>query len=68
MKLTTKHVEAIKYIGNGDCNKIGMRRSDLRPYIDDLKKDGIATIKMRGDSARLCLTLRGNCVLSSLSK
>jgi len=68
MSLNPKKIEALRYIANGDYRKVGCIRPDFSSQVDELRADGLVTIKYGpGDCARKVLTQRGMCVLASLT-
>lgn len=68
MSLNPRKIEALKYVANGDYRRVGMYRKDLSPFVSELQNEGLVCNKYGpGDSVRKELTLRGKCVLSSLT-
>jgi DNA-binding IscR family transcriptional regulator len=66
MKMTRKHVEALTYVASGEYKRPGSS-SEINRCVDELRKDGLVHMRQGGDGSKLCLTLRGTCVLASLT-
>lgn len=68
MKITHKHVEALRYIASNDYCRPGMQRPDLAMYVQDLKDAKYVAVKSDFNRARLCLTVPGQSLMHSLTK
>lgn len=68
MNITHKHIDALRYVASGDYRRPGGRRPDLNKYVDDIREEGLVCIKIIGDGAKICLTVRGEHILSTVTK
>ena len=68
MKITPKHVEALRYVASNDYCRPGMQRPDLSKYVQDLKDANYVVVKSDLNRARLCLTIPGQSLINSLTK
>ena len=68
MKITPKHVEALRYIASNDYCRPGMQRPDLSKYVQDLEDAKYVAVKSDFNRSRLCLTVPGQSLMLSLTK
>lgn len=67
MNITSKHIDALKYVESGEYRLVGGRNSSLGRYIYELRENGYLAVKCCGDSSKLILTLKANCFMASIS-